>query len=81
MAIHPLPRRQESRQPALIGRLDLLAQRRQRGTAQTPEDLDVAPVALTAAGAQLAEHDLAVTLELTQHGARVDAVTGVQLLR
>ena len=77
--VDALPGRQEGRQPALIGGLDLLAQSRERGPAQAPQDLHVAPLALAAAGAQLAAHQRSRALELAQHRAAVDAVALVQL--
>ena len=77
--VDALPGRQEGRQPALLGGLDLLAQGRQRGPAQAPQDLHVAPLALAAAGAQLAAHERSRALELAQHRAAVDAVALVQL--
>ena len=45
MAVDALPARQEARERALVGRLDLLAQRGQRGAAQPPQHLGVAPLA------------------------------------
>ena len=64
VAVDALPRGQEGGQRALLGRLDLLAQRGQRGAAQAAQDLEVAPLALAASGAQLAAHELAAALEL-----------------
>ena len=46
VAVHALPRGQEGGEAPLVGRLDLLAQRRQRRAAQAPQHLDVAPLAL-----------------------------------
>ena len=81
MAVDALPAGQERGERALVGRLDLLAQRGQRGAAQAAQDLGVAPLALGAAGAQLAADELAGALELAQRARRVDAVAGAQLAR
>src|SRR5258708_39974300 len=80
VAIDALPGRQEAGEPALVGGLDLLAKRRQRGAAQAAKHLDVAPVTLGPAGPQLAANDRTVALELAQHGADIDAVTRPQVL-
>ena len=63
MAVDALPAREEARERALVGRLDLLAQRGQRGAPQAPQHLGVAPLARGTAGAQLAAHELAGALE------------------
>ena len=81
VAVDALPGGQEARQRALVDGLDLLAQHRQRGAAQAPQHLGVAPLALAAAGAQLAADQLAAALERRQHGAAVDAVARPQLVR
>ncbi len=80
MAVDPLPGGQEGSERLLLGRLDLLAQRRQRGAAQAAQHLDVAPLPSGATGAQLTAHDVAVALELTQYGGGVDAVALAQLV-
>ena len=46
MAVDALPGGQEGGQPALVRRLDLLAQGGQRSASETAEDLDVAPLPL-----------------------------------
>ena len=74
VAIDVLPRGQKARQRALIDRLDLLAQRRQRRAAQAAQHLGVTPLALAAARAQLAADEVAGALELGQGGGEVDAV-------
>ncbi len=48
VTIHSLPGRQEGSEGALVGRLDLLAQHRQRGAAQAAQHVRVAPLALAA---------------------------------
>ena len=78
MAVDALPARHEARQRALVGRLDLLAQRGQRGAPQAPQHLGVAPLAARAAGPQLAAHQLAGALEAGQHGREVEPVAGLQ---
>ena len=69
MAVDALPGGQEARQRTLVGRLDLLAQHRERRAAQPAQHLGVAPLALGAAGPQLAADELAGALELAQRGA------------
>ena len=67
---------------ALLGRLDLLAQGRERGAAQAAQHVGVAPLALAAAGAQLAAHQLARALERrAATRRRVDAVALAQTSR
>ena len=83
MAVHPLPGGQERGQPSLLGRLDLLAQDRQRGAAQAAQHIHVTPVppgGVGGDGPQLAAHDRPVALELAQHGRHVHAVAGAHLL-
>ena len=79
MAIDPLPARHEARERARLDRLDLLAQRRQRGPAQAPEDLTVTPLTAAAARTQLTLDQVTLALEPAQHGAAVDAVALTQL--
>ena len=81
MAVDALPGRQEGRQRALVGGLDLLAQRGERRPPQAPQHLGVTPLRLAGppAGAQLAAHDLAVALQPLQDGGRIDVVAGAQL--
>ena len=50
MPVDALPGRQEAGEAPLVGGLDLLAQRGERGAPQPPQNLDVAPLALGAAG-------------------------------
>ena len=78
VAVDALPVRQEARERALVGRLDLLAQRGERGAPQPPQHLGVAPLALRAARAQLAAHEVAGGLERLQHRREVDAVALAQ---
>ena len=82
MAVDALPGGQERRQRALVGRLDLLAQRRERGAPQAPQDLGVTPLRLarTAAGPQLAANDLPVALQPLQDRSRIDLVARAQLV-
>ncbi len=79
VAVHALPARHEARERALVGRLDLLAQRGQRGAPQPPQHLGVAPLALGAAGAQLAAHQVAGALQPGQHRRQVQPVAVAQL--
>ncbi len=79
MAVDALPGRQEAGQLALLGGLDLLAQHGQRRPAQPAQDLGVAPLALGAAGAQLAADQVAGALELAQRRRGVDPVAGAHL--
>src|SRR5439155_17576033 len=57
-AVDAVPARQELPERSLLCRLDLAAQRRERRTAQTPQHVGLAPLALGSAGAQLAAHEL-----------------------
>ena len=79
MAVDALPARQERRERALVGGLDLLAQHGEGGAAQAPEHLGVAPLALAAAGPQLPAHEVSASLERLQRARRVDAVAVAQL--
>ena len=79
MPVDALPAGVEARQRALVGGLDLLAQRRKRGPPQAPQDLLVAPLALVTAGAQLAADDLAVVLERFEHRGDIDRQPRAQL--
>ena len=74
MAVDPLPGGQEARQLPRLGGLDLLAQDGQRGAAQAAQHLGVTPLALGAAGAQLAADQVAGALELAQRRGGVDPV-------
>ena len=77
--VHALPCRQQSRERALLGGLDLLAQRGERGAPQPAQHVGVAPLALAAAGAQLALDELAVPLELAQHRPQVHRVAPAEV--
>ena len=79
MSVDAVPGREKGREGTLSGRLDLFAQRRERGAAQAAHDLDVGPFEPTAAGSDFAPRELAGALELAQHGARVDAVAHAQV--
>src|SRR5437763_15788242 len=74
MAVDVLPRGSEARERALVDRLDLLAQHRERSAAQPAEHLGVTPLALAPARSELAAYELAVALELLQHCARIQSV-------
>ena len=56
-AADALPRREEPNEGRRVDRLDLVAQRGQRTPAQGAQHAGVAPLALDAAGAELAVHD------------------------
>ena len=65
-AADPVPGRQEAAERGLLGRLDLAAQRGERGSAKAAEHVRVAPLALAAARAQLATDEQVGALELVQ---------------
>src|SRR5205823_4719383 len=69
MAIDALPHRREPRKRSLIRRLDLLAKDSERRPSHSAQHLRMTPLALAAAGTQLAPHELAAALELRQHSA------------
>jgi len=52
-----VPRRQEAAERGLLGRLDLAAQRGERGAAEAAKHLGVAPLALAAARPELAAQE------------------------
>src|SRR5438046_181527 len=79
MPVDALPRGGKARERPLVGRLDLAAQDGERGAAQAPQDLGVAPLALVPARAQFPAHQLAGALERAQRGRRIDAVALAQL--
>src|SRR5439155_25904438 len=62
--VDPLPARQEAAECRLLGRLDLAPQRSERGAAQAPQHLRIAPLALAPARAQLAADELVGSLQL-----------------
>ena len=74
----PCQRRLEACERALVGGLDLGPQRGQRRAAQAAQHLGVAPLALRAAGAQLAAHEVAGLLEPLEHRREVEAVALAQ---
>ncbi len=78
--VDALPGGQEGGQAPLVGGLDLLAQRGERGAPEAAQDLDVAPLALAASWPQLAADEIPSALELAQDGAGVDAIAGAQLV-
>jgi hypothetical protein len=78
MPVDAVPARREARERALVDRLDLMAQGGQRGAPQPAQHLGVAPLALRAAGTQLAAHKLAGALQPRQHGREVEPVAVAQ---
>ena len=72
--VHALPRGQEARQRPLLGGLDLLAERGERGAPQAAQHVGVAPLALAPARPQLAADQVAGGLQIAQHRAAVDRV-------
>ena len=74
VGVDVLPARQEAGQLGRVGRLDLFAQPRQAGAADAAQDFGVAPLALGAAGQQLAADHRPFALQLAQRRQRVDAV-------
>ncbi len=79
MAVDALPGGHEARERTLIGGLDLLAQHGQRGAPQAAQHLGIAPLALGAAGPELAADEVARALELAQRRRGIDPVAGVDL--
>ena len=71
--VDPVPTREEPPERRLLGRLDLAPQRRERGAPQTAEHVRVAPLALDAAGTELAADERVLALELAKQGLDVDA--------
>ncbi len=63
MAIDALPARHEAGERAGLDRLDLLAQRRERGAAQPAQHLAVTPLAAAATGPELTLNQVALALE------------------
>ena len=55
----------------MLDRLDLAAQRGQRGAPQAPQHIRIAPLALGPAGPQLAADEQPVALELEQLGREI----------
>ena len=76
-----MPRREEARERLLVDGFDLAAERRQRRAAQAAQHVGVAPLALAAAGSQLAAHEQLVRLELGEDAADVAAEALVGLAR
>ena len=56
-AVDAVPAGQEPRERGGLDRLDLAPERRERRTAQPPQDVGLAPLALGAAGPKLAAHE------------------------
>src|SRR6185369_2168605 len=73
VAVDALPARHEAGERTLVGRLDLLAQRGERGAPQPPQHLGIAPLAPGATGAQLPADELAPAFEAGQYGCEVEA--------
>src|SRR5439155_5534343 len=71
--VDPVPVRQEAAVRGPLGRLDLLPERRERGAAETPQDVGLAPFALGPARPELAAHESVVPLELGEHGREVES--------
>src|SRR5204863_6271738 len=71
--VDAVPRREEARERLLLDRLDLPPQRRERRAPQPPQDIRIAPLALGAAGAELAADEQLVALELPQQRLDVAA--------
>ncbi len=80
-AVDAVPGGEEARERRLLGRLHLLAQRRQRRSPQPAQHLRVAPLALGAAGAQLAAHEQLFRLECAQDVLDVPPEAGRRLRR
>ena len=71
-AADAVPRRQEAAESGLLGRLDLTPERRERRAAKPPQHIRVAPLALDAAGPQLAPNEQIGALQLVQESAEVE---------
>ena len=65
----PCQLRQEAAERRLLGRLDLAPQRGERRAAQPAQHVGVAPLALDAAGPELAADELLRALELARGAA------------
>ena len=65
-AADPVPGGQEAAEGRLLGRLDLAAQRGERGAPEAAEDVGVAPLALGATRTELAADEQIGALELVQ---------------
>jgi hypothetical protein len=79
VSVDVLPACEEPRQLALVGGLDLVPQVSEARAPHATKRLGVAPLALGAAGEQLAAHQLSRALELAQGGKRVDAIASREL--
>ena len=78
-----MPRREEPSERRLLGRLDLLPQRRERRPPQPPQNIGVAPLALDAARTQLAADELVGPLEPREdrlHRVGLERVAGGRLI-
>jgi hypothetical protein len=76
---HRVPVEREARQRGLLDRLDLAAQARDRGAADTAQHLDVTPLAAPATRSQRAVDERSLALERRQFGlgdVRIECVTG-----
>src|SRR5204862_341365 len=62
-AVDAVPAREEATERSLLHGLDLPAQGRERRTPEPPQDVGIAPLALAAAGAELATDELLLALE------------------
>ena len=78
-AIDAVPAREEAAQRGLLHGLDLAPQGRERGPAQPPKDVRIAPLSLAAARAQLAPHELLLALEPPKLLLDLDAEPGRHL--
>ena len=80
MAVDALPGRQERGERALVGGLDLLAQRGERRAAQAAQDLGVAPLALASPPGRSSPRTSSPSRSSAlERRGRVDAVAGAQL--
>ena len=68
-----MPAGEEAAERSLLHRLDLAAQRSERGPAQPPQDVRIAPFALAPARPELAADELLLALEPAQLLLHVDA--------
>ena len=74
VAVDALPARQEARERALVGGLDLLAQRGERGAPQPAQHLGVAPLARVPPGAARRGRARRRARAPREHGRQVQAV-------
>ena len=76
-SVDPVPGRQEAAERGLLGRLDLTAQDGERCAPDAAKDVRIAPLALDAAGPELAPHEEVARLEPRELGLDALGLEGV----